>query len=113
MRKETVMKRMRTFLIACVVCGLSIGGFLTGRATAQQDVSREESSDYQFPLSWGTFKAVVPQEGGYVYFFEAADGSIRTAQVSFGNPKGGTYLRRILVTQRSGNAPQDSPRTPR
>jgi hypothetical protein len=94
---------MRTLLIACVICGLTIGGFLAGRASAQQLSRGEELTDYQFPMSWGSFRTVVPEEGGYVYFFEAVDGSIRTVDVMFGNPKGGTYLGRVHVIQRSAD----------
>jgi hypothetical protein len=94
------MTRTRTLLIACVICGLLIGGFLAGRASAQQAARREEVSDYEFPLSWGAFKTALPGDSGYVCFFEAGDGAIRTVHISYGNPKGGTYLGRVYVTPR-------------
>jgi len=98
------MTKIRMLLIACVICGLSIGGFLTGRVSAQQSRG-EETTDFQFPSSWGAFKAMAPRAGGFVYVFEAVDGSIRTVDVSFGNPKGGYYLGPIHVTHRSATLP--------
>jgi hypothetical protein len=101
------MTKMRTLLIAVLVCGVSVGGFLAGRASAQQVLPREEPTQYQFPMSWGTFKTVVPIEEGYVYYFEAVDGAIRAVTVL----NRGTDLVRIQITQRSGIAPRGGPGT--
>jgi len=98
------MTRMRMFLIVFVVCGISIGGFLAGRASAQQVMPPEVTTQYQFPRSWGDFRTVVPGgAGGYTYFFEAADGAIHTVSVANGSVLG------IQVTQRSGAATRGGP----
>ena len=103
------MTRMRTLLIACVVCALAIGGFLTGRATAQQVSSGEIVTPYEFPMSWGTFKTVEMTESGFIYFFEAVDGTIRRVDMANGwtrDGKGPDSILRVFVIQRSGTPPQ-------
>src|SRR6188474_547656 len=91
------MTRMRTFLIACLVGGLSIGGFLTRRASAQLEPSGEIPASYEFPSTWGDFKAVlIENESTYVYFFESPGGSIRKVTV----PNGGRGIQWVEVIRR-------------
>ena len=91
------MTRMRTLLVVFVVGAVSIGGFLAGRASAQQVTPREHTAHYSFAGSWGDFKTVMPAGGGYAYFFEASDGSIRNVRVG---PAG---VEDIEVIRRSGS----------
>lgn len=103
-------EKIRMFLFAFVVCGVSMGGFLVGRASAQQSLPHEEMTPFMFPRSWGEFRAVVGIDGGgQDYFFEAVDGSIRKVYVT----NGGNTLARVQVTQRSGTAPRGAAGTPR
>ena len=99
------MSRIRTLLISCLVGVVSIGGFLAGRATAQQVVPDEAPTTYTFPQSWGDLKTVVVREGNYAYVFEAVNGTIRTVEIN------GNNIGRIQVTQRPGIAPQGGPGT--
>jgi hypothetical protein len=99
--------KIRMLLIAVVVCGVSIGGFLAGRVSAQQVLPREELTPFQFPMSWGTFRTVAVIEDRQIYYFEAVDGAIRAVTVGNGH----NDIHRIQVTQRSGVAPRGGPGT--
>lgn len=96
------MTKIRVFLVAFILCGVSLGGFLAGRASAQQSLPHDEVTPFVFPRAWGEFRAVVAMDGGQDYFFEAVDGAIRRVYVT----NGGNTLARIQVTQRSGTAPR-------
>jgi len=91
------MTRIRTLLVVFVVCVVGIGGFLAGRASAQQVTPHEHTAQYSFAGSWGDFKTVIPAGGGYAYFFEATDGSIRNVRVG---PAG---VEDIELIRRSGS----------
>jgi hypothetical protein len=96
------MLRIRTILVFLVVAAVVLGGFFAGRASAQQSLPSEHLSHYAFPRTWGDFRTVIPAAGGYAYFFEASDGSIRNVRVG---PAG---LETVEVIQRSGTAPRSS-----
>ena len=98
------MLKIRTIVVVLVVGVVVAGGLLAGRATAQQSLPGEHMSHYSFPKAWGDFRTVIPAAGGYAYFFEATDGSIRNVRVGPGGPEV------IEVIQRSGTAPNRSTR---
>ena len=100
------MTRMRIVLVALAVCGVLVGGFLAGRASAQQVTPPEVMTPYQFPRTWGDFRTAVAAPSGEVYFFESADGVIRKVRVA-----DGVGIVEIHVTQRSGAGPRGNPGT--
>jgi hypothetical protein len=75
--------KIKRVLVAVVFFGLAIGGFLAGRATAQQVAPHEHTAFHQFPKMWGSFVTAVPTQTGFVYFFEASDG-VRNVRVGPG-----------------------------
>jgi hypothetical protein len=78
-----ITMKIRKLLMAIVLGGLAVGGFLTGRATAQQATPHEHTAFHSLPKLWGTFVTAVPTANGYVYFFESTDG-VRNVRVGPG-----------------------------
>jgi hypothetical protein len=96
------MLKTRKLVAVLVLAVLAVGGFLAGRATAQQATPREHTAFHTFPRAWGALITVNATPGGFVYFFESTDG-VRSVRVGVGG------IDDIELIKRTGSAPAESP----
>src|SRR5262245_36927204 len=89
MLKKTLF--VSVVIIGLVLCGFVAGnraagqGVIPGRSLAQQPLPTETIAAYGFPRTWGGLHSVEVTGSGVAYFFVAADGTVRMADVTAGS----------------------------
>ena len=89
LKKKTLL--LGVAAIVLVVCSYRVGsvsaaqGTIQSRSLGQQPLPAETTAAYGFPRAWGGLHSVTAGGSGFTYFFVAADGTVRAADVTGGS----------------------------